>query len=51
MCKQMIIEKKCYKKWLKQWAIENIVIVIRDLQMNQILALNNMLGVDMLLNK
>ena len=33
------------------WNIENIVVRIKYLQMNQISALNNPLGVDMPLNK
>ena len=31
--------------------IENVVITIKNLQMNQILALDNVYGVDILLNK
>ena len=40
------------KKGMFQWSIENkAIIVIKHLQINKILALNNPLGVDMLLNK
>ena len=39
------------KKWL-QWNIGNIVMIVNKcLQMNQILVLNNPLGIDMPLNK
>ena len=34
-----------------QWNIENIITTIKHLQINQISALNNLLGIDMLLNK
>ena len=47
----MIIDKKL-KGEKMQWLIENIgMITIKHLEMNNILVLNNPLGVDMLLNK
>ena len=46
----MNLEDNC--KTRMQWIIENIVmIIIKHLQMNQILASNNLLGVDMPLKK
>ena len=50
-CYNAIFKKCDFKKGL-QWYVKSIVlIVIKHLQMNQILALNNPLGVDMPLNK
>ena len=48
---EKLMEKSVVKKWL-QWNIENIVMIImKDLQMNQILVSNNPLAVDMPLYK